>query len=316
MSSVMRRRRYLTLPILFFALVAAALAQPRAAPALVELDVPFVVSPPAVTLAMLEMAKVTTTDFVIDLGSGDGRIVILAASRYGARGLGVEIDPALVALARANAEKAKVANRAEFRVQDLFETDLRNASVITMYLLPDVNIALRPKLLALKPGTRITSHDWNMGDWEADEMRIVDHPEKTLGLEKISRVYLWIVPANIHGKWCATDTSGAQATNRAVTLDIAQQYQKLQGVLSSEDRNQRRRNEQGLNMREVRFRATMQGSQFAIPHGSADATARVEGETILLDGRSYGLSPNLTFRRAAANATTCGDTLKTIAAQP
>jgi SAM-dependent methyltransferase len=307
-------RWHFFLTIVFSAVTRLTLAQPLAAPALVELDVPFVVSPAAVTTAMLEMAKVTAKDYVVDLGAGDGRIVILAAARYGARGLGVEIDPALVAVARANAEKAKVAHRAQFRVQDLFETDLGSASVITMYLLPDVNIALRPKLLGLKPGTRITSHDWDMGDWEADEMRTVDHPEKTLGLEKVSRVYLWVVPTNLHGKWCAaaSGAEGGQGARRPVMLDLSQRYQKIEGVLSSAAPNQR-----GLH---VRFRATVRGSQFAIPHSSVDAAARVDGETIRLDGRAYGLASNLVFRRAAQDVTKdakgCGNALRTIAVNP
>jgi SAM-dependent methyltransferase len=286
----------------------AALAQPAtpsAPPALVELDVPFVVSPTAVTTAMLEMAKVGANDFVIDLGAGDGRIVILAASKFGARGLGVEIDPALVALARTNAEKAKVASRVEFRVQDLFATDLGTASVITMYLLPDVNLALRPKLLRLTPGTRILSHDWDMGDWAADETQVVDHPEKSVGLEKVSRVHLWIVPANIDGKWCATDVGSTSARPQSVMLDISQRYQKIAGRLSSADRNTR--------PLDVQFRATMHGNQFAIPHSSSDAAARVDGETIFLDGHAYGQASTLAFRRLPQGVATCGQALKPIA---
>ena len=120
-----------------------------------DTDVPFVVSPPAVTETMLKLARVGPKDFVIDLGSGDGRIVILAAKKHGARGLGVEIDPKLIAESRENAKKAGVAARTEFRDEDFFKTDLARASVITMYLLPDVNMLLRPRLLELKPGTRI-----------------------------------------------------------------------------------------------------------------------------------------------------------------
>jgi SAM-dependent methyltransferase len=128
-----------------------------------DTDVPFVVTPDNVTREMLKLAGVKASDYVIDLGSGDGRIVIVAAKHFGARGLGVEIVPELVAKSRDNAKKAGVADRAEFRVQDLFATDLSPATVITMYLLPEVNLQLKPKLLALKPGTRIVSHDWDMG---------------------------------------------------------------------------------------------------------------------------------------------------------
>ena len=168
-------------------------------------EVPFVVSPEPVTLAMLSIARVGPRDVVLDLGSGDGRIVITAAKRFGARGLGVELSPQLVEQSRDNARRAGVADRAQFRVQDLFETDLTQASVITMYLLPEVNLQLRPKLLALAPGTRIVSHDWDLGEWKPDRTLVVDAPDKTVGLEKKSRVHLWTVPAQLAGTWCAKD---------------------------------------------------------------------------------------------------------------
>jgi SAM-dependent methyltransferase len=166
---------------------------PRAAPAASDVDVPFIVTPDHVTLAMLELAGVGPRDMVIDLGSGDGRIVITAARRFGARGLGVEIVPDLVRVSRENARRAGVADRVEFRQQDLFETDLSAATVITMYLLPEVNLRLRPRLQKLAPGTRIVSHDWNMGDWEPDRIVVVPAPEKPVGREKVSRLYLWVV---------------------------------------------------------------------------------------------------------------------------
>ena len=180
-------------------------------------DVPFVVTPDNVTLAMLELAKVGPTDYVIDLGSGDGRIVILAAKRFGARGLGIEIVPKLITDSRENARRAGVADRAEFREQDLFTTPLRIATVITMYLLPDVNLELRPKILQLEPGTRIVSHDWDMGSWKPDRTLVLDVPDKPIGLEKKSRVHLWIVPAQVAGTWCG----GGQR------LEIEQEYQSV-----------------------------------------------------------------------------------------
>jgi SAM-dependent methyltransferase len=176
------------------ALGAIVLALGAGSAASQDLDVPFVVTPDHVTRAMLELANVKPGDFVIDLGSGDGRIVIVAARHYGARGLGVEIVPDLVEKSRDNARRAGVAERVEFREQDLFETDLSRATVITMYLLPDVNLKLRPRLQALKPGTRIVSHDWDMGDWKPDRMVTIDVPDKPYGLEKVSRLYLWTVP--------------------------------------------------------------------------------------------------------------------------
>jgi SAM-dependent methyltransferase len=171
--------------------VLAALA--GRAPAQGDVDVPFVVTPDHVTREMLRLADVRAGDFVIDLGSGDGRIVIVAARQFGARGLGVEIVPELVEQSRANAMKAGVADRVEFRVQDLFATDLSQATVITMYLLPEVNLQLRPRLQGLKPGTRIVSHDWDMGDWKPDRVVTVEVPDKPYGREKLSRLYLWTI---------------------------------------------------------------------------------------------------------------------------
>ncbi len=164
--------------------------------------VPFVVSPEEVVDRMLRIADVGAGDYVIDLGSGDGRIVIGAAQR-GARAFGIDIDPSLVTKARENARVAGVADRAEFASQDLFDTDLTKASVITMYLLPEVNLRLRPKLLTLKPGTRLVSHDWNMREWEPDETIELRTPEKPVGLGGKSRIHLWIVPADARGFWVA-----------------------------------------------------------------------------------------------------------------
>lgn len=164
--------------------------------------VPFVVSPEEVVDRMLRIADVGAEDSLIDLGSGDGRIVIGAAKR-GANALGIDIDPTLVEKARANAAAAGVTGKAAFAVGDLFEADLSKASVITMYLLPEVNLKLRPKLLALKPGTRLVSHDWHMGDWEPDETIELRTPEKPVGLGGKSRIHLWIVPADARGQWIA-----------------------------------------------------------------------------------------------------------------
>ena len=158
-----------------------------------DLDVPFVTTPDNVVLKILEMAQVSQRDFVLDLGSGDGRIPITAAKRMGARGLGVEIDPRLVELSKANAKATGVEHLVDFKIQDLFDTDLRIANVITMYLLPDVNLQLRPRLQQLKPGTRVVSHDWDMGDWWPDRIEKVSAPDKKVGLIKESKIMLWIV---------------------------------------------------------------------------------------------------------------------------
>jgi len=165
---------------------------------------PFVVSPDAVVERMLQLAQPKAGERLVDLGSGDGRIVIEAAKRFGARGLGVDIDPRLVQLARANAKRAGVEALTNFEVQDLFETDLRGVSVVTMYLLPEVNRQLLPRLIEqLKPGARIVSHDYDLGPWPFDEMIELALAEKMVGPLGRSRIFLWLVPADARGRWIA-----------------------------------------------------------------------------------------------------------------
>jgi SAM-dependent methyltransferase len=193
-------------------------------------EVPFITTPDNVTLEMLRVARVGPTDHVIDLGSGDGRIVILAAKRFGASGLGVEIVPDLVQRSNKSARDAGVADRVSFKVQDLFETDLSKATVITMYLLTEVNLKLRPSLLALKPGTRVVSHDWDMGDWKPDQTTVVAVPDKQVGLEKSSKVHVWAVPAQVEGLWCGAGFL------RGTSLSLTQRYQEFEGILARGDR--------------------------------------------------------------------------------
>ena len=165
-------------------------------------DTPYVQTPQNVVDRMLQVAKVGPGDYVIDLGSGDGRMVITAAKKYGARGFGVDLDRRLVQLANRLAARAGVADRAVFYERDLYDTDLTAASVVTIYLLPEVNLMVRPKLLAtLKPGTRIVSHDYDMGEWPPDQRMVLDAPDKPVGRDKTSKVFFWVVPANAAGKW-------------------------------------------------------------------------------------------------------------------
>ena len=212
------------LPALLCTCTAAAVQGAAPTPAPVVEEVPFITTPDHVTVAMLELAGVGPRDHVIDLGSGDGRIVITAARRFGARGLGVEIVPELVARSIDNARLAGVSERATFRTQDLFDTDLSPATVVTMYLLPEVNLALRPRLLALAPGTRIVSHDWDLGDWRPDRTLTVAVPQKSIGLEKLSRLHLWTVPARLDGLWCGAGGLALQITQQfqAVAMELAQ----------------------------------------------------------------------------------------------
>ncbi len=157
----------------------------------IEKDAPYVATPDRVVRQMLEAANVSSDDVVFDLGSGDGRIPIMAAQEFGARAVGVEIDPDLVEKARANAEDAGVSDRVEFRQKDLFETDLSEATVVALYLWPEINVKLRPKLLReLDPGDRIVSHDFRMGDWEPDQKIEMGGDGPT----NLELVFVWTVP--------------------------------------------------------------------------------------------------------------------------
>ena len=248
-------------------------------------EVPFVTSPDNVTLEMLNIAGVKRGDHVLDLGSGDGRIVILAARRFGATGLGVEIDPALVRLSNSHAQSAGVSQRAQFREQDLFKTDLSSATVITMYLLPEVNLQLRPALLALKPGTRVVSHDWDMGDWTPDRTTVLLVPDKKVGFEKSSKVHLWVVPARLDGLWCGT----AMGT----TLRLAQKYQAITGTLAKRDRSRVVVGQiSGSEVRALGGR-----------HGALVLQARGDGELRVASSRGdLALSVGQTFKRASADS--------------
>ena len=185
--------------VAWLALALPAAAQPQTW-AWDDGTVPYVQTPMEIVERMLRQAEVTKGDYIIDLGSGDGRIVIEAAKR-GARGLGVDLDPNLVRHAAENAERAGVADRARFEVRDIFETELSDATVVAFYLLPDFNAKLLPKLLRLKPGTRIVSHDGGIADWSPDETLEMRAPEKPVGVGGVSRVDLWIVPAHAAGTW-------------------------------------------------------------------------------------------------------------------
>ena len=192
--------------------------------------VPYIQSPTGIVDAMLEIAGVGPQDSVVDLGSGDGRIVIAAARRYGARGLGIEYDAALVAESRATAAREGVADRVTFLHQNIFDTDFSDATVVTMYLLPEVNLQLRPRLLfELRPGTRIVSHDYDMGDWEPERQLFLQAPDKPVGARKESTVFLWIVPARIAGYWRGT-LAGPQGVE-PVLIDIQQRFQHASATM-------------------------------------------------------------------------------------
>jgi hypothetical protein len=178
---------------------------------------------------MLDLAEVGPDDFLIDLGSGDGRIVITAAQMRGARGFGVELDPKLVEASNAAARNVGVAERVRFFARDLFDTDIREATVLTLYLLPEVNLQLRPRILAqLKPGTRVVSHDWDMGDWQPDAKAVLQGLAKPVMPIGASTVYLWIVPARVAGSW-SLQLEGASG-EEAIEIEFAQRFQEISGV--------------------------------------------------------------------------------------
>ncbi|MFP4620477.1 MAG: class I SAM-dependent methyltransferase [Bacteroidales bacterium] len=193
------------------------------------LDVPYVSTPRSVVEKMLEVAEVGPGDYVIDMGSGDGRIVIAAAQR-GACGHGVDLDPDRIREARSNASSSNVSNKVMFVMEDIFETDFSKANVITMYLLNSVNRKLRPQLLdELEPGTRIVSHDFDMGDWKPDQQFVVDNSRIDLGSWEIDNpiasdehdIYYWIVPAKVEGEW-VWKTDG-----KNFTMHVNQKFQKI-----------------------------------------------------------------------------------------
>ncbi len=250
------RRRLLAGLVSLPLLPASARAQP------VPLDVPFVPSGDETVERMLRMAAVGPEDRLIDLGSGDGRIVIAAARQFGTRGLGVELDPGRWAAAQRNAERSGVADRVRFERADLFETDLSAATVITMYLLPAVNLRLRPRLLALRPGTRVVSHDFDMGEWLPDQRADRDG----------STVYLWIVPARVEGtwRWRMPDEAG-------FSVRLRQQFQLVHG--------QAERDEAPVWLQDARLRGaeitfTLLGQTSRGPFRH-DCSGRVEGDQIV-----------------------------------
>ena len=211
-------------------------------------DVVWVPTSQALVDKMLDLAKVTSRDSVIDLGSGDGRTVITAAKR-GARAMGIEYNPDMVELSKRNAEKAGVADKVKFVKADLFETDLSQATVITMFLLNTINMKLRPKLLDLKPGTRIVSNTFTMGDWHADETATAGESEY------YNTALLWIVPAKVEGAWKLAQGE----------LVLKQTFQMIDGTLKS-----------GANSTPI-TKGKLRGDQIQFSAGGADYSGRVAG---------------------------------------
>src|SRR5918995_3836530 len=214
-------------------------------------DVIWVPTPQELVDKMLDMAKVTPKDYVIDLGSGDGRTVITAAKR-GAKALGIEYNSDMVELSKRNAAKEKVSDRATFMKADLFEADLSQAQVITMFLLPDINLKLRPKLLNLKPGTRIVSNSFTMGEWQADETANVKN-----GCASYCTAYLWIIPPKVQGTWQLPQGE----------LVLKQTFQMVSGTLKI-----------GNNVAPLNGKIT--GDQIRFTAGGTEYQGRISGNSI------------------------------------
>ena len=214
-------------------------------------DVVWVPTPQVLVDKMLDMAKVTPKDYVIDLGSGDGRTVITAAKR-GAKALGIEYNPEMVELSKRNAAKEGVTDKATFMKADLFESDFSHATVITMFLLPSINMKLRPKILDLKPGTRIVANSFDMEDWKPDETAKVD------GCSNWCTAYLWIVPAKVGGTWNLSQGE----------LTLKQTFQMVSGTLKS-----------GNNTVQI-TNGKLNGDQITFTAGGAQYTGHVSGNSI------------------------------------
>lgn len=181
-------------------------------------DVIWVPTSDEMVMKMLETAKVTSKDIVYDLGCGDGKIPIAAASKFGARAIGIEYNPDMAALATRNAQRAGVAEKVKIIRGDIFKENFSEATVVTLYLLPDLNLKLRPTILKMKPGTRVASHAFTMGDWEPDQRISTD----------LAQGYFWIVPANVQGEWSLDGMGG----NPKVTLNLTQRYQRVGGTIA------------------------------------------------------------------------------------
>jgi hypothetical protein len=228
-------------------------------------DVVWVPTPQALVDKMLDMAKVTPQDYVIDLGSGDGRTVITAAKR-GAKALGIEYNPDMVALSQKNAASEKVTDRATFVKADLFESDFSQATVVTMFLLPDINLRLRPKILDMRPGTRIVSNSFTMGEWTADETQTLPN-----NCTSWCTALLWIVPAKVDGTWKLPQGE----------LKLTQTFQMLTGTLTA-----------GGSTTNVTGK--MNGDQINFSAGNAQYTGRVTGNAI--EGTMKSGSTSTAFR--------------------
>jgi hypothetical protein len=230
---------------------------------------PYVPTPQAVVDAMLEFGKVGPKDFVIDLGSGDGRIVLTAAQKYQARGMGVDIDPELVEQSNAEAKKRGIADRVSFITQDVLKAKIGEATIVTLYLLPGMMQNLQTKFMReLRPGTRIVSHDFPFGDWRPDRETSVDVPEKygTPGQWK-STLFYWVVPAQVQGAW---QVSAPGLSAEPIALTLKQQFQALEGAADARGKP--------VPLTGGKLEADRVAVKLALPDGTYDFSGVVDGE--------------------------------------
>ena len=210
-------------------------------------DVVWIPTPDALVIRMLNAAEVTKDDLVYDLGSGDGKIPIAAAKQFGARAVGIEYNPDMAELSRRNVTRAGVDGTVKIITGDIFVEDFSKATVVTMYLLPELNRRLRPTLLKMKPGTRVTSHQFNMGDWEPDEHFVVEGRDG----------YLWHVPADVSGEWVLRQDNGVEST-----FSLVQRFQKIAGTIVAGGRSH------------TLLGATLRGDKLSFSWIDADDTLR------------------------------------------
>ena len=246
-------------------------------------NAPYVPTPQSTVDKMLELARVGPNDFVIDLGSGDGRIPITAAKRFGARAVGIEIEADLIEKSRFDARWAGVADRVTFKIEDLFTTDLRPATVLTLYLFRELNIQLRPRILEqMRPGARVVTHDWDMGEWEPDVSLVSPAPDKPVGLDRNSKIFLWYIPAKMAGRWRLETTL---APGRPATVTLTQEFQRFEGGLEHDGAQQQ---VAGGRARGTAVKFTVPGASpwSGVYEGTADDSG-LRGE-ILRDGAVAG----------------------------
>jgi Methyltransferase domain len=285
-----------TLQLLRRCILAASLSVSLAALSLAQelSKLPYVPTPQIVVDEMLKMANVTAKDFVMDLGSGDGRMIITAARSFKANGLGVDIDPKLVELSNKQAKADGVDERAKFIEQDMFKADISKATVVTLYVLPDFMEKLRPKLLTeLKPGSRIVAHDYYMSEWYSDRQLSLTVPEKVKanGTDK-AYLYLWIVPAAVAGNWLVEFNTGSKG-RVLIDFTINQQYQML-NVSAQGPLGEMKIDKPVLRGEEISFNLTIGANpyQFAgkVSGGVMEGTAVTPGKSDLIPWRAGKLS--------------------------